>query len=129
MNDLEDSSAYYFLINEGALDALRYRYSVEDVEYIFSSGVKLLKDFQIKEDDENILTAFLLYFSSIRSKVDDVIDLRQAKDLSDLETASILKDLLMKQETTKTAPIMMTIHNDERLKSYLNNRSVNFISR
>ena len=129
MDDLEDSYAYYILTNEKAYDALCRRYSSKDIEYIFSSGVKLLKDFQIKEDDENILTAFLLYFSSIRSKADNVIDLRQAKELSDIETALILRDLLIKQETTKTAPIMITIHNDERLKSYLNNRSVNFISR
>lgn len=125
----EDLSVYYILTNEGAFDALCNRYSPDDVDYIFSSGMKLLKAFQIKEEDENILTAFLLYFSSIRSKADDVIDLRQARDLSDVETASILKDLLMKQETEKTAPIMVTIHNDERLKSYLNNRAVNFISR
>ena len=125
----DDLSVYYVLVNEGAYGALCDRYLTEDVDYIFSSGVKLMKDFQIKEKDENILTAFLLYFSSIRSKTENVIDLRQAKELSDVETAGILKDLLMKQETEKTAPIMITIHNDERLKSYLNNRAVNFISR
>lgn len=126
---MDDLKVYYVMVNEGAYGALCDRYSTEDVDYIFSSGMKLLKDFKVKEDDENILTAFLLYFSSIRSKVDDVIDLRQAKELSDIETALILRDLLIKQETEKTAPIMITIHNDERLKSYLNNRSINFISR
>ena len=71
----EDLSVYYILTNEGAFDALCNRYSPDDVDYIFSSGMKLLKAFQIKEEDENILTAFLLYFSSIRSKAKKVIDL------------------------------------------------------
>ena len=126
--DETDDSVYYILTNEGAFKALSDRYSDQDADYIFDSGVRLLKNFQIKEEDENILTAFLLYFSSIRSKSKKIVDLKQAEELSDVQTASILKDLLMKQETPKTRPIIMTIHNDARLKSYLNNQTVNFIS-
>ena len=125
---MNDAGAYCILCNENTYVELGKRYFVNDVEYILSSGIKMLKTFDIKDEDENILSAFLLYFLSARAKVDSPIDLSQARKLSDLDTALILKDLLTNKETDKTDPIKITIHNDKRLKSYLNNRNINFIS-
>ena len=125
---MTDAGVYCILCNENTYVELGKRYFVNDVEYILSSGIKMLKTFDIKDEDENILSAFLLYFLSARAKVDSPIDLSQARKLSDLDTALILKDLLTNKETDKTDPIKITIHNDKRLKSYLNNRNINFIS-
>ena len=105
---MDTFKAYYIMVNEHAYAALCKRYLTKDVDYIFSAGMKLLKDFHIKEDDENILTAFLLYFSSIKSKAENPIDLRKARELSDLESAEILKDVLFERETDKSSPILIT---------------------
>ena len=121
---MRSDDAYLAVKMDEVRPFFKKNYSDENIEYIYSIGMKMLDKFQIQENDENILLAYLCCFVSSKSKVSEVMDLRKVKEVSSVETAEILRDVLLEIETDVTAPILKTIRTDEHLKSFLKKQKI-----